>query len=81
MSGVLYCGDGHQVAALMTWKGDVPSLAVWRSLQQFFRQFSKRSSQINDIPASPVDQTIRGWSKKDDPWMKRIPDPTSRGQS
>lgn len=25
---VLYCGDGHQVAALMTWKGDVPSLAV-----------------------------------------------------
>jgi len=39
---VLYCGDGHQVAALVTWKGDVPSLAVWGSLQPIFRAKSSQ---------------------------------------
>ena len=32
------------------------------------------------FPGSPVDQTIRGWSALDDPWVARISDPTN-GQS
>ncbi len=29
------------------------------------------------IPRSPADQTIRGWSCRDDPMVARIPDPTN----